>query len=194
MKRMALLAFVSCLCACTLPGTGPAGSITYAEQFIGSGIFDGHPFVNQLVTISGSGDTLRIGGFPPFLQNQLATVTLHVNLVGSDTLVDPFVVFVNQATQIAGITDTSMGLDIMNTSAPAFATYDLTTPIGPVSGPPALFVFDPFATTSGGTFQLAKPGTLSSSFTATLTAVPEPASLTLLGVVGVAVYGWRRRR
>jgi hypothetical protein len=194
MKRMALLGIVSCLCACALPGTGRAGSITYTEQFLGFGKLDGQTFVNELVTISGSGDTLKIGGVPPFLQNQLGTVTVHVNQVGTDTLVDPFVVFANQATQIAGFTDTSMGIDIMNTSAPDFATYDLTTPIGPVSGPPALNVFDPFATTSGGTFQLFQPGTLSSSFTATLTAVPEPASLTLLGVVGVAVYGWRRRR
>jgi hypothetical protein len=66
-------------------------------------------------------------------------------------------------------------LDVVSSS---FATYDLTTPIGPITGP-ALISPVPFPT-SDGPFILT--GVEFATFTATTTtAVPEPASRTLLG-------------
>ena len=75
----------------------------------------------------------------------------------------------------------------------AFATYDLTTSIGPISSLPGLFVHD-YATTLGNFTMTSVTG--NATFTATVSpaAVPEPASIMLLATGVATLVGGRSRR
>jgi hypothetical protein len=96
----------------------------------------------------------------------------------------------------AGFEDNGPGnSDVASTRNSLFATYDLTTSVGPASGRfNGLGEVLPTSLGSLGFSRISDTGT----FTATLgtPAAPEPTSLTLLGIgaVGIIGYGWRRRK
>jgi hypothetical protein len=80
--------------------------------------------------------------------------------------------------------------NLMETGNSAFASYDLTTDIGPITGP-GFFDLAPFATSSG-TFGLLSLG--DTTFTATTTPVPAALPLFATGIGGLGLLGWRRKR
>jgi hypothetical protein len=90
------------------------------------------------------------------------------------------------------VTDTALSTDILDTFAVAsgFAGYDMTTPLGPVSGGAAYSVNTLFPT-SVGNFEFTKTG----GGVSTVSAVPEPSSLFLiaLGLSGLAAHRTSRR-
>jgi hypothetical protein len=104
--------------------------------------------------------------------------------VGAGTFTDPFYVFDNQGVSVAGFTDANVE-DIVDLSNPAFATYDVKSPIGPLD---CTLFFLASGKPLGSTL-----GTIifeSSSGTPTFTAfqggsTPEPSSLVLLTSGGV---------
>jgi hypothetical protein len=73
----------------------------------------------------------------------------------------------------------------------AFASYDLKSSIGPLSGTAVINPGDSFATTSGALVIDSVDG---ASFQATVGAVPEPSSLALCGLGAVTLAGYARRR
>jgi hypothetical protein len=173
--------------------------ITYTEIFTASGTLGTHTFTDAMVTITGTGDTANASGGV----NVLTTASVSVaGISGTGTFNDSIAAFAtgnNKQGGTAGFADvTSGGMSIVVTANTAFASYDLTTSIGPVSGSNLDISIGSLSTSAGGfSFQFDSMDLLS-SFTATLatTATPEPASLTLLGlgVASLAGYAWRRRR
>jgi hypothetical protein len=151
-----------------------------------------------MVTITGTGDTANASGGV----NVLTTASVSVaGISGTGTFNDSIAAFAtgnNKQGGTAGFEDVTGGMTIVVTANTAFASYDLTTSIGPVSGSNLDVSIGSLSTSTGVfSFQFDSMDLLS-SFTATLatTATPEPASLTLLGlgVAGIAGYAWRRRR
>jgi hypothetical protein len=191
MKRLAFLAVVACLWGCALPGTGRAGIITYTETFKGTGSLGTSTFMDAMVTLTGTGDTANVTG-TAFIVNPL-TATVKVAGVGTANFTTGTIGVLDEpgsglAGFESGITE---GIFVVDSS---FASYGLTTAIGPVTNDLVFGAFGATFSTDQGNFQITN-FTSQGTFTATL-GTPEPASLTLLGLGGAALlgYGWRRRK
>ena len=206
--RCVLAALMSVLCVAQVA----AVPITYTETATIDGSLGGVDFTDAEFTITGSGDTDNIThGLPCCFGNRLgaSTVTFTLAGFGPGTFTDLVGVSVNQTntegipgepeTGIsgAGFSDFTSNFLILWTEDPAFATWDLSTDIGPLTGPgfcncnPIANIS--FPTTLGELHISATDPT----FTADAAAVPAPATLPLflIGVgASVVVLGWRRKR
>jgi hypothetical protein len=181
-----------------------AASITYTETITASGSLGGIPFTDALVTITALADTdnvTTVPGFPNTLAVNDESATVDIAELGIATFTDGGTHFfvthagVRSVVGIAGGTIAQPHPDILDITNSAFSTYDLTTSIGPLSGPASgggagtvsfatsagPLTFDSFAGTTG-------------TFEATLQSVPEPSSLMLAGVASLIGAGlWVRR-
>jgi hypothetical protein len=183
----------------TIAPSATAGLITYTETVTGSGSLGGTAFTDALITITATADTGNVmNAGPGILDVKNASTTLDVTGIGSGTFTGNMVTFVNQnvspQTPAVGFADLTVGADVLDTSNPAFATYDLTTPIGPVSGPSILSTGSTFGTTAGN-FKLTATSGLVTFEATTQGAVPEPSTLILtsVGFVGVLFSRFRHR-
>ena len=174
-----------------------AGTLTYTEQGYLSGSLGNTTFTNALVTFS-------VGGTPSaihFAGNEYwdvfpggrATVTI-AGIPGTATIA-------NIALVAAWLCDSScatgagFGFDAngiyteLATLDPIFGTYDLTTPIGPVSG--GAFGTAANLDTDKGLFVISSYTGTTTIFTAS--SVPEPGSLGLLAGAAALLLAARRR-
>jgi hypothetical protein len=166
------LPVVACL-LCVAPAH--AIPITYTVAGTATGALGASAFTNALVTVALVGDTSFVG-----LNSGSATVT--VAGVGTAVFTDTIAVTDNPSNPSAQIADVTLNRLIFGTNAPAFATYDLRGPIGPISGTALINAFAIFPTTLGN-FDMASVSGNTSTFTATTaSSVPEPASIVLLGI------------
>ena len=196
--------------------------ITYVQTGIASGTIGGSAFTDVLVVVTLTGDTDGVisdpfaPGFPcAFCFVNSGPVTVEIPGIGTATVTEPTGIWAfgqpvdldddpttpDSPGVVIGTVDHPPALDsftgLAGTLSFALLDYDLTTPIatggGVLSGvgyPPDLFV----NTTLGN---LNFTSNLSSdaaggSFTATVAAVPEPATMLLFGS-GIAAFAGRRR-
>ena len=195
MRRLALTLAIGLL---SVAHQAQATPITYTDTVTGTGALGAVPFTSALVTISLVGDTSTVFGDP--VPRDFGSATVNVSGVGAATFADPLMWAIDNpegtAGPLAGIADVTAGLFLLGTVNGAFALYDLRSAIGPISGP---VVFNPGALfpTTLGNFALTSVAGNTSTFIAVTSAVPEPASIILvgaglLGIVGARVQ--RRRR
>jgi hypothetical protein len=169
--------------------------VTYTETAFISGSLNGVDFVDKEITITGSGDTDNIThNMDCCFANRLgmSTVTFDLKDFGTGTFTDLVGVAVNQitvgaggdfdtGTSGAGFSDFTSNLLILWTVDPAFASWNLSTDIGPLTGPGFCNCeqFDVFDISFPTTLGLLHISATDPTFTAHVTAVPAPATLPL---------------
>jgi hypothetical protein len=204
-------AFFAAVLWCVLCCQANAEVLTATETVVGSGIFNGTPFTDALVTLRG---TLDSSTFELDTNNGLASVSLQENAtvtVGgvSDTLTGRSSNPTNGLQFNGGFELDSSALSVTGTTFSGadvgfenviliLSTSDMNANYatalkepGSLSGRAGVDPGYQFMTTSGGFFEL---NTASSNATFTIAAAPEPGSLVLscLGAVGAALVARRK--
>jgi PEP-CTERM motif len=179
------------------PSFGAA--ITYTLRATASGSLDGNSFTDEIVILSMSSNTtnVTVDGLGDF-QN-LGTVTVSVGWAPALTFTDPTQVFSDHSGPAVGFDDLSVD-DILNAISASFATYDLTTSIGPIVGSSEINPESSFATT-GGALVLTSAGDVTfaaatSGISGMPSGIPEPSSwaMMMIGFAGLGYAGYRRAR
>jgi hypothetical protein len=184
MRHRTLAGIILCLAVARVT----AAPITYTETAIMNGTLDGVPFSFRQVTVTASTNTQSVVRGVCCFVASLSAATFSIEGVGSGTITDLVRVISNPDYGLAGFA--AGGIPILETWSDALIGYDLSRPIGPISGFPsyARAVDGQSVPTSLGAL------TFTNSTNSTFTAViPVPAAAWLLGsALGVLV--WLRRR
>jgi hypothetical protein len=183
----------------------PTGAYTFTGT--ASGSIGNTSFSDAMLTVTATGDPSSVTFITPlsayFLELEGGVSSFTIGGIGSGTFTDSTYVFDNTAHAVAGFGDNAapMCCDIIQTydsaiGSTAFASYNLQSSIGPL-GPEAS---DPSTSdwvdlnTSLGSFTVTSYDSV--IFQATVDAVPEPATLPVLGIglVGMMILMTRRKR
>ncbi|HWZ31166.1 MAG TPA: PEP-CTERM sorting domain-containing protein [Bryobacteraceae bacterium] len=173
-----------------------AGILSITHTGVGSGTIGTTTFTNASFTITDLADTAArqsfTGGF--FIDDLSASIA--ITGVGTFMFTTGTRTFVNQSNDTVGFSRAgNLGADLFNgpTNA-AFATWDMLSGIGPISGVGSLLQWSSSAVnTSGGVLVFAN-GSSDTRFQATLSGVPEPSSIALVGIGAIGLLGLALRR
>ena len=175
--------------------TGVAASaqgtpILYTFSSIGNGSLGTSSFNSAPFTITSTADTSQIVNLGSgIFEVPDLTATVFVSGIGSGTFSISTINVDNQNNSGVGFSDPNQNLAILFVDNAAAATYNLSTAIGPLSGPARFNAGAQFGTTAGN-FSLSSVSTV--TFQATL--VPEPATFALAGLSGMSLLLFRRHR
>jgi len=181
-----------------------AGTITYTVSAVASGTLGSTSFTSASVTIEFVGDPTKPQnegvGHDLWINHGLngETGTVTIMMPGGPPVTATFdagtVAYDEQKGGSAGISFGVGGSTILATIETDFLTYELKTPIGPVSGT-ALINPNSIVGTSLGPLTFSSVGA-TSTFTATTgtTTIPEPGSLIFVSTGLLSLIGLARRR
>ena len=170
----------------------PAASadvITFKQTGVGSGTLNGVPFPASNFLITSIGDTANVGWFEDgwYLDHNSSSITIAG--LGTVGLVSPTETFVNNTNHVVGYTRADTLYDLYDGPAnPAFAAWDMLSPIGPISGTASLLQWTATPVLTTGGVLVFNDGNCDAIFTA---VIPEPASFVACGLVSLLA---RRRR
>ena len=185
-----------------------AAPIIYTETATASGTLNGVPFTDSALVLTYVGDTANVSSLlPGLLQDANGIALFSVADVGAGIFTGGLAMSLSNNTRgaagfVANTTNPNQnsvspngpigfaqGVILATYNPAVFTTYDLTTALGPVTGPA---IFDEHASagpvifpTTAGNLSL----TSASDVTYTARLVPEPASLALI-VPGCVAFAW----
>jgi hypothetical protein len=192
-KRRALALL---MCLLMFAGNAFADFLVCTRTGVGSGTINGVPFSNAAFTITDTMDTsqrsaFNLSGNTGFSINDFAA-SITIAGVGNFNFTSGTRAFVNNTSGLVGFSTTDIpALDLFDgPSSSAFASWDMLSPIGPISGSGTLWPAWTWVTTDGGPLVFTYTPVVSTVFEANI--VPEPG-VGLLTMLGLAC-GWLNHR
>lgn len=172
----------------------PAGVLEFTHESNGSGTLAGIPFQASDFIITAVGDTGDRTSHSEGWSIDHISASISIDGLGDFDILTGTRTFVNNNSLTIGFSREKLGehgTDLFNGPTDAvFDTWDMLGPIGPISGLGRLLQWDmsPQIDTTGGILLF----NTDSDVGATFTAVPEPATICLLGLGGLGLL--RRRK
>ena len=191
MINKALIAIIAIFVSTSIHAT----PITFTFNGIGDLALDSVEYDSTEFTVILNADTNNIQVFGSIFRYEPVSATIDIGVLGTGTFdSNPVYVFSSQSSTVAGFGIDSHG-DLFGTINSVLASYDMQSNLSPTSGSPN----DPGQWTNVGTSlgPMSFDNFTSSTFSASLSAVPEPGILPLLaagGIVMVAVKFMRRKK
>jgi hypothetical protein len=172
-----------------------ASVVVYTETADITGSLNGVAFTDSVLTLTMTADTSSIAGSAPIF-TLIAPLDFTLAGVGSGVFTDEVQAVANQTRPLAGFGDNSNGEGLLFTLNAAFAAYDLSTSVGPLSGEAIINAGTSFGT-SGGAFVINSVSGGDATFAASVgSAIPEASTwgMLLLGFASLGFLGVRSRK
>jgi PEP-CTERM motif len=175
----------------SMPSPVSATMLTFTYTGRGSGTLNGTPFAASNFTITATGDTANRRSLGVGWGITHNSASIQIVGLGQFGLTSGTSTCVNNSNGTLNLGRSPVGGDLFDSSTnAAFNTWDMLGPIGPITGTGYLMQWndghDPLINTTGGILIFN-----SGSCAETFTALPEPATLLLLALGGLAMV--RRR-
>jgi len=186
---------LACLISLSLATSSSAALLQVTISGVSSGEIGGNPFTDQPFTYTTVYDTENITSFSTpgpdgsFVVNNFGSITIGSTEI---SISDRSSHFVNPAFSTFGIGNHEVTIDhIIIPGGAEFATYDLTTPLGPINVANGFIDGNVSWNTTNGLLTL--DDSFAANLTMEVTAIPEP-STSVLFLASVVPLLYRRRQ